>query len=103
MRGILGAVNPTPRSGVVRSHSGGLAICLLMASSLLTNSAAKADKLQDYAQQCDSAIGATVPDFDCDTGTEVPMTHPVFDAQGNLKACDRPNRLNRECDPGSRF
>src|SRR5262249_29925350 len=57
------------------------------------------DTLEGYAQKCDEAIGVanTVPDFNCDSGTEVPTTH--F-ANG---LCDRPNVLNRTCDPGSRF
>jgi uncharacterized repeat protein (TIGR01451 family) len=55
------------------------------------------DSLQQYAATCDLATGVTVPDFDCDAGTEVPISH--F-AGGN---CDRPNRLNQECDPGSHF
>jgi hypothetical protein len=58
----------------------------------------QADELQDYAQECFQAIGTTVPDFDCDAGTEVPVTHPTPSG-----TCDKPNRLNRECDPGSRF
>jgi hypothetical protein len=40
-----------------------------------------------------------MPAFDCETGTSVP-------GQGNVPAgnqCDRPNVLNHECDPGSRF
>jgi hypothetical protein len=55
------------------------------------------DTLEEYAQKCDEAIGVTVPDFNCDSGTLVPTTH--F-ANGK---CDRPNVLNKECDPGSRF
>jgi len=55
------------------------------------------DTLPQYAAKCDAAIGVTVPDFDCDAGTLVPTTHL---AGGR---CDRPNRLNGVCDPGSRF
>jgi hypothetical protein len=55
------------------------------------------DTLEGYAQKCDEAIGVTVPDFNCDSGTLVPTVH--F-ANGR---CDRPNVLNSECDPGSRF
>ena len=55
------------------------------------------DTLEGYAAKCDLATGVTVPDFDCDAGTEVPITNFV---NGN---CDRPNRLNQVCDPGSRF
>lgn len=55
------------------------------------------DTLEQYAQKCDEAIGVTVPSFNCDDGTLVPTTN-----HANEK-CDQPNRLNRECDPGSRF
>src|SRR5258707_1343391 len=79
------------------------ALPLLIASAVLTDPAARADALQDYAQQCDAAIGATVPDFDCDAGTEVPVTHPVAGPNNTVAQCDRPNRLNGVCDPGSRF
>ncbi|HYO52125.1 hypothetical protein [Archangium sp.] len=60
-------------------------------------SSALSDTLQEYAAKCDAAIGVTVPDFNCDSGVVVPTTNYV-----NGK-CDRPNRLNRECDPNSRF
>ena len=53
--------------------------------------------LEQYAAQCDAEIGYTVSDFNCDHGTLVPTTN-----YANHK-CDRPNRLNQECDPGSRF
>ena len=55
------------------------------------------DTLPQYAAKCDAEIGVTVPDFNCDDGTLVPTTNL---ANGK---CDRPNRLNQECDPGSRF
>ena len=57
------------------------------------------DALQAYAQKCDVAIGVTVPDFNCDarTAAEVPTTNAV------QSACDRPNQLHQECDPGSRY
>jgi hypothetical protein len=57
------------------------------------------DGLRAYARACDAAIGVTVPDFDCDDGTLVPVTHASADGA----YCDRPNRLQGECDPGSRF
>lgn len=74
-------------------------------------SAQPLDALQVYAQQCDRAIGITVPDFTCDAGTLVPTTNftPSMTASGQMSAvypngnCDRPNRLNRACDPGSHF
>lgn len=55
------------------------------------------DTLPQYAAKCDAAIGITVPDFVCGNGTVVPTTN-----HANGK-CDRPNRLNQECDPNSRF
>ena len=70
---------------------------------ILLMSHARADALQDYAGQCDAAVGATVPDFDCDAGTEVPVTNPTFGPGNIVNRCDRPNRLNQECDPGSKF
>jgi uncharacterized repeat protein (TIGR01451 family) len=64
---------------------------------LLQASAPTAETLEQYAAKCDLATGVTVPDFDCDAGSEVPTTH--F-ANGN---CDRPNQLYQVCDPGARF
>ena len=58
------------------------------------------DALQDYGQQCDAAIGVSVPDFDCDAGTEVPGQGNIFGAGSK---CNQPNRLNQVCDPSSRF
>ena len=63
---------------------------------------ASPDELQDYAAQCDQAIGVTVPDFDCDAGTDVPGQGTTFTGD-QTATCDEPNRLNRVCDPGSRF
>jgi hypothetical protein len=89
------------RTGLpIRRWRGKLAISLLIPRILLVGADARADALQDYARQCDDAIGVTVPDFDCDAGTEVPGQGSVFN--GNA-TCDQPNRLNRQCDPGSRF
>lgn len=72
---------------------------------------ARADELQDYVKQCDAAIGASVPDFDCDAGTEVPGQGGSFSgppvsrcgSQSGPITCKQPNRLNCQCDPGSRF
>ncbi|RKH67184.1 hypothetical protein D7W81_14260 [Corallococcus aberystwythensis] len=64
---------------------------------LAQQASALSDTLEQYAAKCDAAIGATVPDFNCELGTVVPTTNHV-----NGK-CDRPNRLNQQCDPGSRF
>lgn len=81
--------------------------------------------LQVYAQQCEAETRIKVPAFVCDDprSTLVPMTH-AFDKEdhplsvgpnadfvklydklkkGTDGRCDRPNRLNSECDPGSRF
>lgn len=83
------------RSG---ARAGQATLSFLVAIAFLGTPEGRADALQSYAQQCEDAIGATVPDFDCDAGTEVPVTHPAPGPK-----CDKPNRLNRECDPGSRF
>ncbi|RYZ40104.1 MAG: hypothetical protein EOO71_17385 [Myxococcaceae bacterium] len=64
---------------------------------LAQQESALSDTLEQYAAKCDAAIGATVPDFNCELGTLVPTTNHV-----NGK-CDRPNRLNQQCDPGSKF
>jgi hypothetical protein len=77
-----------------------LATFLSVASSMACS--ASADPLQDYAQECDRAIGVTVPEFDCDAGTEVPGNNPTGLRDG-APTCDQPNRLNEECDPGSKF
>jgi hypothetical protein len=55
------------------------------------------EPLGQFAAKCDLATGVHVRDFNCSEGTEVPTTNV------NGALCDRPNRLNRECDPGSRF
>jgi hypothetical protein len=89
---------PYSQSGVVRA----LLITSLLFSMLAIRSAV-ADELQDYAAQCDLAIGTSVPDFDCDAGTEVPGQGPIFSGDQSGVTCDQPNRLNRQCDPGSRF
>jgi hypothetical protein len=54
------------------------------------------DPLEQYAAKCDLATGVHVPAFSCENGTQVPN-------QGNGTTCARPNVLNDECDPGSRF
>ena len=58
------------------------------------------DELQKYVQACDQVIAASVPDFSCNVGTEVPITNYDEFASHN---CDRPNRLHGVCDPGSHF
>jgi hypothetical protein len=47
-------------------------------SALLASSVAQADVLPDCVKQCDAATAATVPDFECDAGTEVLVIHPTF-------------------------
>jgi len=79
------------------------AISLMIVMGLIQSPAAIGDELQDFAQQCDLAIGPTVPDFDCDAGTEVPGQGIVFSGVNSNVKCDQPNRLNKQCDPGSRF
>ncbi|MDD5036034.1 MAG: Ig-like domain-containing protein [Methylococcaceae bacterium] len=64
---------------------------------------AVAETLEQYVSQCDAAIPYTVTDFNCDNGTEVPISHYTAGASYPNGDCDEPNRLNKECDPGSRF
>ncbi|MEJ2755502.1 MAG: hypothetical protein P8104_06650, partial [Gammaproteobacteria bacterium] len=56
-----------------------------------------AESLEDFALKCDTEIGVSVPDFICDNGSKVPTTNY------SNGLCDRPNQLNQECDPDSRF
>lgn len=81
------------------------ALFLSALSSCVYSVSAAADPLQDYSNQCNVAIGAAaaVPDFDCDAGTEVLGQGTVFSANQPGVTCDKPNRLNQQCDPGSRF
>jgi hypothetical protein len=76
--------------------------CFFALLSVWANIAA-AETLESYAQKCYAAIGVTVPDFNCDNGTEVPIAHNDPNAIYPDGNCDEPNRLNRACDPGSRF
>jgi hypothetical protein len=78
---------------VMIMHRRLIALAILLAGSTM----ARTETLEEYAQKCDRAIGATVPDFNCDSGTLVPTTHLANNR------CDRPNVLNHACDPGSRF
>ena len=55
------------------------------------------DTLASYAARCDLATGIHVASFTCDNGQEIPgqtVTNGV---------CNRPNVLNGQCDPGSKF
>ncbi len=76
---------------------------LVMTSALFLASNAYSESLEDYAKKCDAATGETVPDFDCDLGTLVPDSGQNAIKYGWGAKCDRPNVLNHECDPGSRF
>ena len=63
----------------------------------------RSDTLSEYAAKCDAATGIHVPEFNCDAGTEVPGQGDVPATTPNATHCDRPNVLNRHCDPGSKF
>lgn len=71
-----------------------LVLWMLIAAS---TAAYAGDTLEVFAQKCDQAIGVTVPDFNCDNGTEVLAGHLVNGV------CDRPDQLHQDCDPGSHF
>ena len=73
-------------------------------SFIAISTSAHAETLEAFAQQCDAATGVTVPDFNSDNGTLVPTDH-LMPANATYPAgiCDRPNVLNGNCDPGSRF
>ena len=87
------------------SKIAGLLFWAALATGLPTDS--KAETIEQYAQQCDAAIGATVPDYHCDAGTDVPIADFVNGNDPNQiypnGYCDEPNRLNQACDPGSKF
>jgi hypothetical protein len=72
--------------------------CLLVL--IMRANMAMGEILEVYAQKCDAEMGGvTVADFICDNGTEVPMNN----FNPTTQSCDEPNRLNEECDPGSKF
>lgn len=72
-----------------------------MLLSLSTYSAvSSALTVQEYAKQCEKETGLIVPDFNCDEGTLVPTTGGTSTYLGT---CDHPNKLNEQCDPGSKF
>jgi hypothetical protein len=67
---------------------------------------AAADSLVKYTEQCEQATGIKVRGFSCDDGTKVPTTVDGKTSTATYRPasdCDRPNVLNHECDPGSRF
>lgn len=76
------------------------------AGLLIANAPGGTDALAAFAQECDQAIGVSVPDFDVDSplGTTV-LTEHLTPASATYPdgICDRPNVLNGKCDRGSRF
>jgi hypothetical protein len=65
---------------------------------LFAASALAGQSLGNYAAACDLAIGESVPAFNCNfDGVVIPQTN----LSGGF--CDKPNRLNRVCDPNSKF
>jgi len=63
------------------------------------------ESLEDFSAACKQAMdGIEMPSFDCEgpASVEVPDTGSRPGAN-NAEFCDRPNVLNHECDPGSRF
>lgn len=80
-------------------------LCFLCLALAWASAASAGDTLREYALKCEEATGLSVQDFNCDSGTEVPDTHPSSTPAkyGATETCDRPNHLNKECDPGSRF
>lgn len=67
------------------------------------------ESLPWMAHKCAAAMGnygngkpIEVTGFNCNDGVEVPDTHPNGGGFP-FQVCDRPNVLNGECDPGSRF
>jgi hypothetical protein len=62
------------------------------------------ESLKAYADKCDLATGVTVPNFNCNDGSDVPTTNLTPpNAVYPAGTCDRPNVLNGHCDPGSKF
>jgi PAN domain len=90
--GLRPSVTPqTARSVLYRWYQEWLARPVLFVSTT-----GRHDTLAEYAAKCDAATGITVPAFTCDSGVSP-------GGQGNGQVCDRPNVLNGECDPGSKF
>jgi len=102
--------------GSTRAEEGEESVSVSSTSQALTS-----ETLFSFASKCDTAIGVTVPAFNCDfhaDGTPVlPVPTTNFSSHGVAVAnpnalnydqgpetfCDRPNMLNRQCDPGSKF
>jgi len=78
-------------------------------STVVEVRAAAIDSTSEYARRCDEVIRtdadqpATVPAFNCEAGSEVPQNVTGDLSTEHGTKCDRPNRLNSECDPGSKF
>jgi hypothetical protein len=120
---------PQRRQGQTRRR---YALCLVLLLLIVIGplSGVQGETLQEYALRCERATGVDVPAFTCDDrdSTLVPFNNGV-DSNGKLLElefgpfgpdsdfpalyekvqfgaggkCDQPDRLNRECDPGSRF
>jgi hypothetical protein len=105
LRLAFSVVDINPR-GAHLKRLGCIAGITLLALAHSRNS--QAESLKEYAAKCDQSIGITVPDFSCDAGTEVPTSIngqviQVTSPPQTVSQCDRPNVLNRQCDPGSKF
>jgi len=63
------------------------------------------ESLVAFAQKCTDATNSYVLPFDCEDGEIVPTTNlvGVYNPYSSVTSCDRPNGLNKTCDPGSRF
>jgi len=97
---------PAPTANTAAQEESGLYQALqAWRSRMVIRSSAdgRHDTLAEYARKCDEATGITVPQFSCDAGTEVPGQGDIPASSANATHCDRPNVLNRHCDPGSKF
>jgi hypothetical protein len=114
-----------PQNKLLREMQRVLLLLLIFALGLPFAVQAESE-LRNYAIQCENETHIAVPPFKCDDpdSTLVPMTN-AFDKNNNPLLfgpnadfvdlyskvkfgsgggrCDRPDRLNKECDPGSRF
>jgi len=82
------------RSLVVPLLSG---LLLLVSGWLPPRVEAQGQSMASYVAECDAAVGVSVPGFQCSGGVTIPTTN------SSGSSCDRPNRLNRECDPDSKY
>jgi hypothetical protein len=63
-----------------RGFFSAFAFLLVIGMAATASGPASPDELQDYAAQCDQAVGTTVPDFDCDAGPMCPVKGPCLPA-----------------------